>query len=563
MRITVWSIAFATQTDPAPTATPAAPRPVGTSAVTRPLAGSMRRSRSASWLVTQTPPAPTATSLGAYGKRIVCASRPVPASIRQRLGWFGSPITQVESRLTASPEKNTSARSSVGLGSVTLPANPAPGTKRRTRPSGTAIHNPDGPTATRAEAGNASPVNRLRIWSSCPFSLCSRAMFASCGPFDTTVSSTSGEDREVGGLPVRLNLQRSGLAGGIDPPDGSVVVVGDPDAAVVDSDRRGAVADADGALDAVRRRIDPDEPARGGRSACAAACEEVGEQRGREQNEPGDGKGIGPACALRVQPERAAGDRDELDAGRVTLGRVLRERLGQHVFEARRCGRSLLEVCVEGRDLGAAPEGRRPGEALVEDAGERVLVGATVDLVAADLFGRNVVARPERADGVQRRCHFAERPGQTEVGEVDVLVLIEEQVRGLDVAVDEPARVCRVERSGSLLSDPNRTSRFQRALAEHLLQVGAVDEAHRDVQLAVDLAGVVNGDDIRVLERRRQPRLAQEALPERSIRSEVRGKQLQCDVAVEREIARAVDDPHPAAADDRLDPVPGELGADA
>ena len=106
---------------------------------------------------------------------------------------------------------------------------------------------------------------------------------------------------------------------------------------------------------------------------------------------------------------------------------------------------------VEGRDLGAAPEGRRPGEALVEDAGERVLVGATVDLVAADLLGRDVVARPERADGVERRCRFAERPGQTEVGEVDVLVLIEEHVRGLDVAVDEPARVCRVERSGNLL----------------------------------------------------------------------------------------------------------------
>ena len=166
---------------------------------------------------------------------------------------------------------------------------------------------PDGPTATRAEARKLSPVNRLRIVSGCPFSLCSRAMFASCGPFDTNVSTDLGEDREVGGLPVRLNLQRSGLAGGIDPPDGSVVVVGDPDAALVESDRGGAVADADGALDAVRRRIDPDEPARGGRSACAAACEEVGEQRGGEQGEAGGRERIGPAGALRARARARCG----------------------------------------------------------------------------------------------------------------------------------------------------------------------------------------------------------------------------------------------------------------
>ncbi len=144
-----------------------------------------------------------------------------------------------------------------------------------------------------------------------------------------------------------------------------------------------------------------------------------------------------------------------------------------------------------------------------------------------------------------------------------MLVLVEQDVSRLDVAVDESARVCRVERSGSLLGDPDRTSRLQWAIAKQLLQVGAVDEPHGQVELAVDLAGVVDGDDVRMLERCREPRLAQEALAERAVRGELRREQLQRDVAVEREIVRAVDDAHPTAPDDRLDPVPSELGADA
>ena len=130
--------------------------------------------------------------------------------------------------------------------------------------------------------------------------------------------------------------------------------------------------------------------------------------------------------------------------------------------------------------------------------------------------------------------------------------------------MDEPARVCRVERSGrSARAILTARAGSNGPVAEQLLQVGAVDEAHREVELAVDLAGVVDGDDVRVLERGRQPGLAQEALTERAIGGEVRGEQLQRDVAVEREIARAVDDAHPTTADDRLDPVAGELGADA
>ena len=49
-----------------------------------------------------------------------------------------------------------------------------------------------------------------------------------------------------------------------------------------------------------------------------------------------------------------------------------------------------------------------------------------------------------------------------------------------------------------------------------LLEVAALHVAHRDVEQVVDLAGLVDRDDVRVVDRGGQLRLAQEALAERS-----------------------------------------------
>ena len=65
-----------------------------------------------------------------------------------------------------------------------------------------------------------------------------------------------------------------------------------------------------------------------------------------------------------------------------------------------------------------------------------------------------------------------------------------------------------------------------------------------------------------MLQRGRNPRLGQKALAERHVVRELRREQLQCDISVEREVVRPVDDTHPAAADQRLDAIAGELLAD-
>jgi hypothetical protein len=199
------------------------------------------------------------------------------------------------------------------------------------------------------------------------------------------------------------------------------------------------------------------------------------------------------------------------------------------------------------------------GERLVEHAAERVDVGAAVDAGALDLLGRDVVDRADPHARLRQPALRAGVLGEAEVGEVGVIGAVavgDQDVGGLDVAVDEPARVRDVERAADLHEDRRGAAWVEPAGAlDERAQVGALDEAHRDEQQAVDLARVVDRHDVRVLERRGDPRLALEALAEVLVGREVRRDDLEGDRAVEREVRRPVDDAHPATPGDALDPV--------
>ena len=93
---------------------------------------------------------------------------------------------------------------------------PASKTKRPTRRSGEAIQRPEGPTATRAEPTNLVPVDRVMMLSGWPDFLWSRAMFASCGPFETNASSAPGKTAMSAGFPC------AGTLSGGDLPEGSI-----------------------------------------------------------------------------------------------------------------------------------------------------------------------------------------------------------------------------------------------------------------------------------------------------------------------------------------------------
>jgi hypothetical protein len=138
----------------------------------------------------------------------------------------------------------------------------------------------------------------------------------------------------------------------------------------------------------------------------------------------------------------------------------------------------------------------------------------------------------------------------------------EHHVGRLDVAVHEPARVRRVESGSHLRDDRDRPLGRQRAVRpDHRAQVGALHVAHRLVEHAVVLAGVVERQHVRVIDRRGDARLALEALAQARVVRELGDDQLERHDALKCHLCRAVDDSHAAASGDGVDQVTSELGA--
>ena len=135
----------------------------------------------------------------------------------------------------------------------------------------------------------------------------------------------------------------------------------------------------------------------------------------------------------------------------------------------------------------------------------------------------------------------------------------DEDVRGLDVAVHEAFLVRGIERLGDLGEQLDGSLRLERAvLGDELGEVVALDVAHGEEEDAVLLSRLVDGDDVRVVERGRDPRLAQEALAEALVLGELGGDHLEGDLAPEPRLLGAIDRAHSPSADEGLDPVAGD-----
>ena len=139
----------------------------------------------------------------------------------------------------------------------------------------------------------------------------------------------------------------------------------------------------------------------------------------------------------------------------------------------------------------------------------------------------------------------------------------DEHVAGLDVTVHEAAGVCGVERRADLGDDPRGAVRREPALGvDQRPQILTLHVAHDDEQQAVDLVGLVDRDDMAVIDRGGHARLALEAGAELDVRRQRRGDHLQRDRAREAQLCGPVDDAHAAVPDQLLDAVTTELVAD-
>ena len=164
-----------------------------------------------------------------------------------------------------------------------------------------------------------------------------------------------------------------------------------------------------------------------------------------------------------------------------------------------------------------ADERHRAGDRLDHHEPERVEVGATVERRARALLRRGVARGADDRAGRLGPARLGERAGEPEVGDAHDAVLVEEEVRGLDVAVDEAAAVRVVERGGDLAADV-RGLRGREPVpgVEHAAQRAAGEQLEHHERHAV-LAPVVDRHHVRVVQRRRELRLGAEAPQEAGV----------------------------------------------
>ena len=140
---------------------------------------------------------------------------------------------------------------------------------------------------------------------------------------------------------------------------------------------------------------------------------------------------------------------------------------------------------------------------LVEHACQRILIGGRSNvLLGLRLLRTEIPWRPD-GDAARReslRVNVADHACNSEIDHARAL-RGEDDVFGLDVAVDNVAIVRALKRLGDLLSDTERTLDFELPFALNArTQCFAIEIVHDEEQPTVGFPAVVDGDDVRVLQ---------------------------------------------------------------
>ncbi len=206
-----------------------------------------------------------------------------------------------------------------------------------------------------------------------------------------------------------------------------------------------------------------------------------------------------------------------------------------------------------------------PGAHGIEHAAQAEEVGPVVGQLAARLLGRHVLRGPGHHAAL-RLAAVVDGAGQAEVGDLDPLdAVLQQDVRRLDVAMDQALCVRRGQPQGRLHADAQDFLGAQRAVAvDPILERPAVDAGHHQVRETVLRIGVdgVDGDDVVVDDRGGGLRLAGEPPASGAAGGQLRGEDLDGHDPVQRRVERLEDDPHAPFtqhADDLIRPEPSQV----
>jgi hypothetical protein len=220
-------------------------------------------------------------------------------------------------------------------------------------------------------------------------------------------------------------------------------------------------------------------------------------------------------------------------------------------------------------------ERRLPGEELVQHEPERIQIALLRDLTSRQLLRRHVGRRPAAHLGA---FELRGNRRQAEVHDPDLARAVDHDVGRLEVPVQHAFRVCRRESRGQLPGDLDPFVHRQPADApQERSQVFPIHVFHRQVQLAVRLADVVDATDVGMRDLPREAHLAAQARAGRLVDLSYVGsafrrtgkqttcrQELQGDRLAELEVVRAVDLAHPTVSQRRDNPEPaGEERAGA
>jgi hypothetical protein len=129
---------------------------------------------------------------------------------------------------------------------------------------------------------------------------------------------------------------------------------------------------------------------------------------------------------------------------------------------------------------------------LVENGSERIEVGSPIDRTTFNLFGSEVFHGSENLSGA---CEvgFIENLGDAEIGYQNPAVIGKENVRGLDVAMNDASFVSDCECSGNFRTDVNYLDWIKcTALVEKVAQRSTANKFHDNRVASVEVDCVIN-----------------------------------------------------------------------
>ena len=166
-------------------------------------------------------------------------------------------------------------------------------------------------------------------------------------------------------------------------------------------------------------------------------------------------------------------------------------------------------------------------------------------------FGRSPIPDPRSL--IPDPCSLIERLRQPKVEDLHRAVGTDLDIGRLQIAMDNPVLVCRVERIGDLSGDRQGFGKGNRATRDAPGQVLALGQLHDERVKVRALLDAVDLRDVRMVKCCERFGLAIEAGQSFGVVGERLGQHLQCDVAIEPRVTGVINLSHSAGADGGTD----------